>query len=173
MKYSELSLGEIEAIVDKLGGIKGVQRFLSGNVSIIVEDYLIDCDVIPSIGGDWKIEEHIKGGKIIWDSDKFKTYLCDEQKMNPLEGNKIREKLKDRLVLNACILEYLLNNPEVIPKKWKGKNIVFWGTIYRNPYDLLCVFYLFWDNSSNSWKLGRGSLNETWDNKSPAVVLCK
>lgn len=173
MKYPELSLGEIEAIVDKLGGIKGVQNFLGGNVNIIVEDYFIDCDVVPSIGSDWEIEEHIKSGKIVWGPDKFKIYLCDEQKENSIEGNELRKKLKDQPVLNACVFEYLLNNPEVIPKKWKGKYVFFWGTIYRNLQGLLCVFYLFWDNNSNSWKFGHSFLSGKWGNESPAAVLCK
>ena len=33
--------------------------------------------------------------------------------------------------LNANVLDYLLEHPELIPKKWKKYRIVFWGTIYR------------------------------------------
>ncbi len=36
IKYSRLSLGEIEAIVNKLGGMEGVKRFLAGTVESIV-----------------------------------------------------------------------------------------------------------------------------------------
>ena len=36
MKYGELNLGQIEAIVNKLGGMEGVKRFLSGE-SVIKE----------------------------------------------------------------------------------------------------------------------------------------
>lgn len=34
MKYGELNLGQIEAIVNKLGGMEGVQRFLSGELVV-------------------------------------------------------------------------------------------------------------------------------------------
>lgn len=34
MKYSELNLGQVEAIVNKLGGMDGVQRFLRGEITI-------------------------------------------------------------------------------------------------------------------------------------------
>lgn len=34
MKYGELNLGQVEAIVNKLGGMDGVQRFLRGEVTI-------------------------------------------------------------------------------------------------------------------------------------------
>jgi len=39
MKYNNLDLGTIEAIVNKLGGMEGVKRFLSGG--IVVKDFLI------------------------------------------------------------------------------------------------------------------------------------
>lgn len=34
MKYGELTLGKVEAIVNKLGGMEGVQRFLSGQTEV-------------------------------------------------------------------------------------------------------------------------------------------
>ncbi len=34
MKYGELNLGQVEAIVNKLGGIEGVQKFLRGEVTV-------------------------------------------------------------------------------------------------------------------------------------------
>ena len=38
MKYGELNLGQIEAIVNKLGGEAGVQRFLSGASEVVVRE---------------------------------------------------------------------------------------------------------------------------------------
>lgn len=37
MKYNELTLGQIEAIVNKLGGIEGAKAFLQGTVEIVVK----------------------------------------------------------------------------------------------------------------------------------------
>lgn len=34
MKYGELTLGQVEALVNKLGGMQGVQRFLSGELLV-------------------------------------------------------------------------------------------------------------------------------------------
>ena len=34
MKYGELTLGQVEALVNKLGGMEGVQRFLSGELIV-------------------------------------------------------------------------------------------------------------------------------------------
>ena len=38
MKYGELNLGQVEAIVNKLGGMEGVQRFLSGELVVKVAE---------------------------------------------------------------------------------------------------------------------------------------
>ena len=34
MKYGELNLGQVEAIVNKLGGMDGAQRFLRGEITV-------------------------------------------------------------------------------------------------------------------------------------------
>ncbi|PCI89444.1 hypothetical protein COB18_03970 [Candidatus Kaiserbacteria bacterium] len=34
MKYGELTLGHVEAVVNKLGGMEGVQKFLSGELTV-------------------------------------------------------------------------------------------------------------------------------------------
>ena len=36
MKYGKLTLGQVEAVVNKLGGMEGVKRFLSGETVIQV-----------------------------------------------------------------------------------------------------------------------------------------
>jgi len=41
MKYGNLTLGQIEAIVNKLGGIEGVQKFLSGELIVVLKDRIV------------------------------------------------------------------------------------------------------------------------------------
>ncbi|MDP2705243.1 MAG: hypothetical protein U1D31_02785 [Patescibacteria group bacterium] len=38
MKYSNLDLGTIEAVINKLGGIEGVKQFLSGELTVSKPD---------------------------------------------------------------------------------------------------------------------------------------
>lgn len=38
MKYGELNLGQIEAVVNKLGGMKGIERLLSGETGIGLQE---------------------------------------------------------------------------------------------------------------------------------------
>jgi hypothetical protein len=54
-------------------------------------------------------------------------------------------------VLSALVLDKLLSQPEVIPLKWKGKAISFWGTRYRDDAGEVAVRYLFWNGIAWDW----------------------
>jgi len=63
MKYGELSLGQVEAIVNKLGGMEGVRRFLSGKM------------VIKAIEQTFPIWKTIKLGTGLKTADDFRKAL--------------------------------------------------------------------------------------------------
>jgi hypothetical protein len=158
MKYGELNLGQIEALVNKLGGMEGVNRFLSGNAEVVVKNHIIDCDAGPFCPEGWTVEHHNKSGKLTWDASKVTLYLSDGQKNGKvLEGNKLRKELADKPVLNANVLQYLLGHPHLIPEEWKvdengnTRYIFFWGTIYRNSLGGLCVRGLYWHGGGWHW----------------------
>jgi hypothetical protein len=69
MKYSELNLGQIEALVNKLGGEEGVQRFLSGEL------------IVSTAIKVWDTWKKIKLGTGIKNADGFRKALkeadCD------------------------------------------------------------------------------------------------
>lgn len=65
MKYGELNLGQVEAIVNKLGGMEGVKRFLSGESVIKEAEYRFDV---------WKT---IKLGTGLKTSEDFRRALAD------------------------------------------------------------------------------------------------
>lgn len=173
MKYSSLELGTIEAIVNKLGGMEGAQRFLRGDAEVVIKTHIIDCDANPYIPDGWKVEEHIKDGELHWNPDEVEFYLCDEQNggTDTIEGNELRKKLKDKPVLNACVLDYLLANPQLIPEEWKGKAVFFWGTTYRSSDDHLYVRYLFW--YAGKWHWDNSWLDNDWDDFCPTILSCK
>ena len=166
-----LTAGQLNAIVKKLGGEDGVMRFLRGDAEVVIKTHTIDCDANPYVPDGWKVEEHIKGGELRWNPDEVELYLCDEQKKGTIEGNELRKKLKGKPVLNACVLDYLLANPQLIPEEWKGKAVFFWGTIYRDSDGDLCVRYLFWDDVGWSWSCGW--LDVSFDDGDPAALSCK
>lgn len=68
MKYGELNLGQIEAIVNKLGGMDGVRRFLSGETVVKIEEefsaLITNHPTYPvTISFDLSLAEMIKVGK--------------------------------------------------------------------------------------------------------------
>jgi len=65
MKYGELNLGQIEAIVNRLGGMEGVQRFLSGEL------------ILKEIEYEWQVFKTIKLGTGLKTADDFRKSLKD------------------------------------------------------------------------------------------------
>lgn len=135
------------------------------------ESHIIDCDAPAKIpeGYDWTIEEHKKGGKITWDSSKVSLYLSEEQKDEYITGYKLRKELKEQIVLNVNVLDFLLKHTELIPEDWKNKHIYFWGTIYHDSEGDLCVRSLCF--GGGKWNWGYDWLDSRWSNDNPAAVL--
>ncbi len=136
----------------------------------------IDLDSDPFIPNSWKVESHQKQGQLKWDSKKIKLYLSDSQKNGKtIQGHKLRKELEKQKVLNANLLDFLLKNPEFIPEDWKvdenGKTryIFFWGTVYRDSSDNLCVRDLYWDDGK--WRWSCNWLVYDWDVLYPSVAL--
>lgn len=130
----------------------------------------IDCDASPFIPDGWSVEEHKKMGKLRIDPSKIVLYLDENQKDGKsVEGDELRNKLMEKQVLNANVLDYLLANTESIPESWKDKGVYFWGTIYRNAGGNLCVRCLFWNGGQWYWSFNW--LGGDWCASNPAAML--
>jgi len=131
--------------------------------------HIIDCDAAPFLLDDWEVEEHRKGGQMEWDPSKITLYFSkNQQNGKVIEGNKLREELRTMPVMNANVLDWYMIHPELIPPEWKGSNVFFWGTIYRNSVGDLFVRFLCWHSDIWDWSylwLGRGFVDD-----SPAVL---
>lgn len=114
----------------------------------IVIKHIIDCDADPRKPfNNWSVELHIKGGSFEWDPTRVELFCCEQQgKDMSVAAHKLYDELKDKPVLNACVLDYLLDHKDLIPKSWMGKAILFWGTIYRVPTGDLYIRKLGWEN---------------------------
>lgn len=168
MKYGNVTLGQIEALINKLGGEEGVQRFLAG-LSEVVQRNVIDCDADPFLAQGWMVEKHTKGGRFQWDVSKVELWLANGQKNDTLiQGNKLRKELAKKSNFNANVLDYLLANSHLIPEEWKGKKVFFWGTVYRDPLGNQCVRYLYW--SGGRWRSHYNGPNCYWDDNNPAAL---
>ncbi len=132
---------------------------------------LVNCNANPKIGLGFHLTpkpygtEHRQMGTIILEKrDDGKLYAnsgkvvrhCEPEQNNvrSIKGYELREKLKDIQVLNACIADALLANPELIPDEWKSGYTYFWGTILGDEvsswgYCNLYVMYIYW--SGGQW----------------------
>ena len=123
-------------------------------------------------GYDWTVVEHRKMGDYEFNASRIGLYQSRKQQGNSyLYGNELREELKDKNVLNANVLDFLLDNPYLIPEEWKGKNVFFWGTIFKDRDGRCCVSCMYWDGLS-AWRRDyRYFSNNAFDAEYPAAVV--
>lgn len=194
-KYADVSLGTVEAVFNKLGGVDGIKRFLAGNVDVTIREHVVDFEAAPFVPEGWKVESHQKThtGTVVLTRVGDDLFLPAGRKMEfflspnqaegkSIKGDKLRKEIEglkreDRLVLDANVLDYLLAHPEFIPESWKvdekGRTrcIFFWGTIYRYSDGYLYVRYLCWD--VDGWRWYCSWLDYEWSVRSPAAVLAR
>jgi len=116
------------------------------------DNFIIDCDADPFVPDGLEVVEHHKGGKFQFTPSVVSLYLSEQQKnSNYISGEKLREELKNKTVLNANVLDWLIAHPHYIPEEWKNKFILFWGTIYRDSYGDLYVRCLYWRGGRWHW----------------------
>lgn len=145
--------------------------------------HLVDLagDLIPKEWkkqGGWKIEKRVGDGTLELDPSKLVLHFSPNQKDNKfIEGKRLRKELEKNMVpvLNACVLDYLIAHPEIIPEEWKvdekgnTRYIYFWGTVYRRWHGYLCVRCLCWEDGVWLWRYH--GLDRGWRVQSPAAIL--
>ena len=136
----------------------------------VIGNHEVNTDAIPSLPFDGAtIEFHKKGGIIKLNPSAIVLHLSENQKDGKvIQGYELHKELKKMPVLSACVLDYLLVNPHLIPEEWKGKYIYFWGTIFRDPNGDLYVRCLFW--RGGKWQSDCNWLGHVWDGDSPAAL---
>lgn len=165
MKYPNIKLGQVEAVWNKLGGEEGVEKFLQGQVELVMKAKLapepeveidsiirVDRSIRPSYP-DWMKEvmhpELENSGPAEYDILAVEQWLHDGQKDGKwIEGNKIYSHLKETNTLKTCLG---LRDLEEIQKKgiaffrkhFKGKAVFGWAGIVRNRNGNLSVPCLY------------------------------
>jgi hypothetical protein len=150
----------------------------------------IDADLNPNIPSGLFLTgegtEHRKMGKVTLEKrEDGKLYANgkevvldlspNQQNGKTIKGHKLRKELKNKQVLNACIMDALRANTQLIPEDWKQdergrtRYIFFWGTIFRNADGYLCVEYLYWRGGPWGWYYRW--LGDVWDGRRPAASL--
>ena len=135
----------------------------------------VDCSKTPFVPDGWRIaedEHQIKSAirvKVGLTVNSTGLQLVKHQKKGVVIGHKMLEHLEGQKVLPANVLDYFLENQELIPEIWKSKAIFFWGTVYRGRSGDLYVRYLY--GNGGRWDWDYCCLDDGWRFDSPAAVL--
>ena len=159
--------------------------FISGEIKVKLPiSITVDGDLDPNVtSGLYLTEEesgHRKMGKITFEKNAdgklylngievIRYYSPGQRGGKFIKGYDLRNELKGKRVLNAHIMDVLMENPQIIPDEWKTGSTYFWGTIFRNASGRLYVEFLYW--SSDKWHWSCDSLDHYLDGSEPAAVL--
>jgi hypothetical protein len=178
MKYGELNLGQIEAIVNKLGGMEGVQRFLAGSIEVVVKKILTLVTIFRhAAGGRFIAAEKFREGettdsvKIVWLGDNFKTNFLGKieegVKAAELKIHKIGQDSLDAPIITELgdAAETLLADLwELLKRQPKGEEGALlangWANIayIRDVNGELWAVYARWFAAYGGWHVGARSV---------------
>ncbi len=160
VKYGTLAMPAVLA---------GLQKLVEGKFGSMT----VDLDADPLVSDDLgEVVVHRRAGMLNFDLANLTLYLSkDQMGGRVVTGTNLNEELKDKPVLNANLLDWLLKpeNQHLIPMGWAGKSVFFWGTIYRRRCGDLCVRYLY--RSRDGWDWRDAWFRDAWHFSDPAVVL--
>lgn len=169
-----------ERDIDKLlvrETLRAVYQVLAGQSEIVLAENIINCateplcplpkirDVLPATEQSRRFPNGIRG---LWKWEPRKVLLFRARSRKDDKGYCLPEKFAKKKVLGAHALDFLLARLHLIPKRWKGRRVLFLGTIYSSVYGDLFVRCLFWDGEK--WASGYQLLNSNWSNKDYAAV---
>jgi hypothetical protein len=147
------------------------------NISSKARRTLVDLETGPRPFENWKVKVHRKGGLVDFNTAKIRLFVHDRQLSGGITGKELLKKIDRVNAFNVNVLDYLLDNPSLIPDKWKVNArgepcyIFFWGTVYYRPQDhglyVRCLHF-----SSGRWLGGYRSIDYPWPANSLAAI-CK
>lgn len=176
MKYATLDLGTIEAVFNKLGGLEGAKRFLSGAAEVVMKSILslvndkIASDAIKAFGPHafYKMQDGL------WISDSFRDNVLSKAAMvknlsaATLKSLELTKNAYDREITPCLpqkyefdISEALARIAQMIEKQPGGKE----GDLLNNGYANLfyvpdCVVRVYWNADYRSWRVGAWELDD-------------
>lgn len=144
MKYGELNLGQIEAIVNKLGGMEGVQRFLRDEVEIVVNK-TAESNFTVVIDYGLSLSEMIKLGKYDWVNNDItenhfpvkgvgkKEIVIELVHFNLILNSEDAIKEMTERGLRSATIEELLGLGAAYPDIQRKFPIVAIGSVWQGP----------------------------------------
>ena len=89
MKYPKLDLGKIEAMVNKLGGMEGVQEFLSGKTIVISKEKTVPFEQVFKFITE--IQAYLQGKFQKAEIDLNLVTVCNNKELPSFRGSSIND----------------------------------------------------------------------------------
>ena len=151
----EMTVGQLNAVVKKLGGQEGTERFLRGELAVSEKSprlLFVDRSVKPTYP-EWMKEvlhpelEHT--GPSHLDPALAPLYFhLKQQNGGVLEGNQLYASLKETGLIELCYSlrdgEELTKNSQLFPESWKGKYVFLWKSVVQDRNGSLFVPCVCW-----------------------------
>ncbi len=140
---------QIKMLTERKGLLRKFHEVLLGNAEINFLFTLINCDLDPYLPyKDWRVRAHKRIGMFSVDPKEIVLFPVGGN-----FGNIIIKDLADEYlklpVLNANVLDHLMNRPYLVPDEWEDKKILFAGTIYESEQSGANIRYLrYWKRQS-------------------------
>lgn len=132
---------------------------------------VIDSDKLPFCPDGWKVEKHKGNGMFLYDPREVVLLLMNGQLHGSglIVGHNLFAQIHNQPIMNACILDFFLENLGLIPVEWKNRYVFFWGTIYLDKDGYPYVRYLFC--RGNKWSDNFLPLSDMLDKDCPAATF--
>jgi len=166
IKYGDVNLGQIEAVLNKIGGEAAIPRLLAGELVVVEREpptpkpevpldtiIRVDRSVRP-VYPDWMkkvMHPELEGaGPSEYDLATVEQWLHDDQKKGVVVGNRIYDHLKKTDTLKTCLglrdgEEIKKKGIEVFRKFFGGKAVFLWASVVRRRGGFLDVPCLIGD----------------------------
>lgn len=109
---------------------------------------LFDLTATPNVDKGFIIQKHIGHGFVEL-MVGIELFMSTAQKQDGCTIKKIEPEIQRMTLLNASVLDFLLANPELIPKAWKKITVLFVGTEYATEDgEYIFVRCLYWSGAN-------------------------
>ncbi|OHA52037.1 MAG: hypothetical protein A3A97_00615 [Candidatus Terrybacteria bacterium RIFCSPLOWO2_01_FULL_40_23] len=163
-KYDELTRGQTEALLNRIGGMDGMRGILSGELIVTLANASslalgFARDMAKETG--WTLLEDVsEPSEIAISSLELVTFLNRGE--SHVSGDTLRNRAKENGAnFGQRQAEYLLERQDEIPKEWRDFYLVFPGTVWRDSRGRRRVPSLNW--IGGRWFLDFRWLDYDWD----------
>ncbi|MEH6700155.1 hypothetical protein [Parasphingorhabdus sp.] len=156
-----------------------VLEVLRGKAKIEATEHVIDCSKVPKVPEAYEWEPALSTfvtNRVVWNASDvcLKTTGPNQKTLDHVSGHLSKLPVT---FLPVNVMEYLLDNQELIPAEWNGKCVFFFDVAYvshqaehRNQTLYRCMYQIL---RKGFWTDGRRFLSDEWDHDRDRVALIK